>query len=148
MLRLRLNSLPLILALGICLLAGPFSSAGYVWCLGIDGHIHAKNTGGSAKEHCDPHQDAPAGRQDHGPSLSPGPSNPGQCMHIAVAAQWGTGSSRDSQVLDETTLAIQPSTSVAADLLPASSLTNGLIVAFTPRTPEPILLHRTIVLLI
>ena len=136
--------LPLLCTLLLCLLA---IQGGYTWCIGADGHNHAKSTLSLAKECCDPHQAAASDQQGQEPGFSA--SAHGQCLHIAITSQWSTASSRDSQPLDETAATIPSSSSLTSSLqLPVPCLTNGLIPEPSPRIAEPLLYHRTVVLLI
>jgi hypothetical protein len=132
--------LPLLCVLLLCLLA---SQNGYTWCIGADGHNH---TLAPVEEHSDSHQATHCDDQD--PGLDVSPDEHGQCLHIAVSTTWDQRSTRDSLVLDASAAAARAPVLAATGLLPAPLLTNGLIPEPSPRITEPILLHRTTVLLI
>ena len=134
---------PLLFVLLLCLLA---SQNGYTWCIGADVHNHARSTLGPVGECCGSDQATHCDDQEQGLDVSP--DEHGQCLHIAVSTPWDQRSTRDSLVLDESAAAPREPILAATGLLPAPLLTNGLIPETSPRVPEPILRHRTTVLLI
>lgn len=142
----RLRLLPLLCVLLLCLLSSPGGALGFVWCIGADGHSHATPITGPATDCCS--AAATTHADGHPPGLLDNADDHGQCLHFAVTGQLGTGSSRDGRTLDDS-----PATSRAPTFIPAQSgsaqgLSNGLIPDAPPRVSEPLLHHRTTVLLI
>jgi hypothetical protein len=140
------HRLPLLCALLLCLLISPGGAWGYIWCIGVDGHSHAKATTGSGADDCHPHQDPPSREGDR--ALTDGSGGLDRCLHIAITSQFGRDASRTHQPLGDNLPMTSPATLAASSLLPQQQLTNGLIPQTPPRIAETLLLHRTTVLLI
>lgn len=143
----RLLHLPLLSALLLCLLASPSGAFGFIWCIGADGHSHASLQTDQAEECGDPRPAAPADTQ-HALRWGDDPQPHDDCLHIAITGQIGMAGGRDHYPLDEA-----PATSgspVPTVFTPqiCQELAAGLFPEPPPRTSEPILQHRTIVLLI
>lgn len=142
----RFRHLPLLCALILCLLTSPGGALGFVWCIGADGHSHATPLTAADRDCCSAAQAThPDG---HAPGLTDNAEDHGQCLHVAVTGQLGAGSSRDNQALDETPVTNRLSLFASVQPWSGQRLTNGLIPDASPRVSEPLLLHRTTVLLI
>jgi hypothetical protein len=142
----RFHQLPLLCALLLCLLTSPGGALGFVWCIGADGHSHATPLTGAGQDCCSAAQATAA--DGHTPGLTGHAEDHGQCLHVAVTGQLGAGSSRDQQALDETPATYRSSLCVVVQPRSGQCLTNGLIPDAPPRVSDPLLLHRTTVLLI
>jgi hypothetical protein len=138
----RPHKLPVLCLLVLSLLTSPASSFGYVWCVSADGQATLETALGG-----DCGMDTATGDSPE-PSLAAEDDDCGPCHDVSVAHQWGSPRNRQS----ETPVSIPAelaSVIVATHLSLSERLPiNPLAVDPTPRTPEPILHHRTIVLLI
>lgn len=142
----RLYHLPLLCVLFLCLLASPGGALGFVWCLGADGHNHAKAMTGPGGECCQPHQPAHPDECDSG--LAAAASEHDQCLHISANGQLGRGSSRDHHSFDATPATTRVAAQISLPPLLEQYLSNGLTPENSLRVSETLLYHRTIVLLI
>jgi hypothetical protein len=146
----RLHKLPLLCLLVLCLLTSPASSFGYVWCVSDAGHATLET---ASDDVCS--LDLPTRLVGDFPILTlnadandcdPYPCGP--CRDISNTLRWGPASDHDT----ETAVSIPASHAsvIVATLLslPDRFLTSRLAADLTPRTPDSILYHRTIVLLI
>ena len=142
----RLYHLPLLCVLVLCLLTGPGGALGFIWCLGADGHNHAKAVTGPVEACCEPHQ--PTAPEDCDSGLAAAANDHDQCLHITATGQLGRGSSRDHHSLDETPAATLVSALPSRLSLFEQDLSNGLTPENSLRVAETLLYHRTTVLLI
>lgn len=143
----RLLHLPLLGALLLCLLASPGGALGFIWCIGADGHSHAKLQTGLPEDCCDPRPAAPADEHDdHG--LSAAAQAHDDCLHIAITGQIGTAPGRDHLALDDAPATTGASAATSFTPQICHDVTTGLFTEHPPRIADPILQHRTIVLLI
>lgn len=142
----HLPRLPL-LALALCLLVGPGSFANQAWCLDSSGQAGFRVTGGknpccSAEEAIQP----TAARVSTAFSVQ-GQGKDVQCLDISAHPHWR--SQRSRSITAKPVLIRAPFPIAAACTPPAFNAAPGNSeISFTPRVPESILLHRTIVLLI
>jgi hypothetical protein len=142
----RFRHLPLLCALVLCLLTSPGGALGFVWCIGADGHSHATPLTAADRDCCSAAQATHA--DGHASGLTDNAEDHGQCLHVAVTGQLGAGSSRDGQALDEAPATNRSPLFTSLQPWSGELLTNGLIPDASPRVSEPLLLHRTTVLLI
>lgn len=142
----HLPRLPL-LALALSLLVGSGSFANQAWCLDSSGQTEFKVAG--AKNPCCPGEETtlPTTARASTPISIQGPGEDAQCLDISAHPHWRSHRSRSVTakfVLIPSLFSIAASyTPPALNAAPGNSET-----AFTPRVPESILLHRTVVLLI
>jgi hypothetical protein len=139
----RLHHLPLLCVLLVSLLSSPVGSLGYVWCVGADGQATLEI---AAAGDCS--MDSPALRADDSPALTAGPDDCGPCHDISSTPRWSSVRTRnlDTPVSPP---AGQAAVIATTDLsLSGQLLINLFPVEPPPRVSEPILQHRTIVLLI
>ena len=146
----RLHKLPFLCLLVLCVLTSPASSFGYVWCVSDTDHATLET---SVDGVCS--LDQPKRPVGDFPFIAlnakvndcdPYPCGP--CHDISDTLRWGSASAHDT----ETAVSIPASHApviVATPLsLPDRFLTSRLDADPTPRTPDSIRYHRTIVLLI
>ncbi|MCM2265528.1 MAG: hypothetical protein NDI73_10105 [Desulfuromonadales bacterium] len=142
----HLPRLPLLL-LALCLLSAPASSGSYVWCLGNDGEAAFKIP---RADDCCP-EDAPVQETTVSPSTSlcvQGMCADSQCLDLSSHPHWRSPRSR-SFIAKSILPPPAPLLALASVTAPLSPPLSGhLNLSASPRIPEPILLHRTIVLLI
>jgi hypothetical protein len=141
----RLHHLPLLCVLVLCLLTSPVLSFGYVWCLSDDGHAVLET---ALAGDCGLAGPSPAAAEVPALSLNAGPEDCGPCLDISAALQWGSSRGRDGTSPANLPAPLAPA-AVAALTPPVNPfLTTGLIPDPAPRVSEPLLHHRTTVLLI
>lgn len=140
----RLHKLPFLCLLALCLLTSPASSLGYVWCLSTDGHaaVEAAMAGD-----CGMDNPVPATAAADGLALTVADDDCGPCLDVSTAHQWGSPRSRQEETPASIPIEFVP-LAVAAHTPVPDSILNQRVANAVPRTPEPILHHRTIVLLI
>lgn len=133
--------------LTISLLANSASMASYVWCVNADGDhstLEFTPAGDCFQGECVP----PTGHVTAA-TLAEKDDDCGPCLDISSSHQGNISRSRHGEFSVEVPAGtITPALMVSRLLLPESILNTPGIVAFPPRIPEPILLHRTTVLLI
>ena len=141
----RLHKLSFQCLLVLSLLTSPVSSFGYVWCLDADGHatLEAAMAGD-----CGLDNPAPTTADPLTPSLTGGVDDCGPCLDVSPSHQWGSPRSRQADTPSSCPAEFSPVTLARYSKLPDLSLNNHPPVGTIPRTPDPILHHRTIVLLI
>ena len=141
----RLHKLSLLCLLVVCLLTSPASTFGYVWCVSADGHVSME---AAQAGDCGMDIQAPTITGTPAPSLTGGVGDCGPCLDVSASHQWGSPRSRQ----DETPLGFSaefaPAIVAAHSPLPDRLLNDYPTGDAIPRTPDPILHHRTIVLLI
>jgi hypothetical protein len=146
----RLHKVSFLCLLILCLLTSPASSFGYVWCVSDAGHATLET---AMDDVCS--LDLPTHPVGDFPVLAlnadandcdPYPCDP--CYDISNSLRWGPASDHDT----ETAISIpaaHASVIVATPLsLSDQYLTGHLKADPTPRIPESIRYHRTIILLI
>ena len=141
----RLHKLPFLFLLILCLLAGPATSFGYIWCTCADGHTTLE--GVSACDFCERLQ-APRAIDWLAFALMANTDNCGPCREIPTTTRWSsvpTFSTEDSVNFPESYAPF-----IVAKHHPLSYwfLTNHLIIDPTRCTPSSIVQQRTSVLLI
>ena len=141
----RLHKLPLLGLLVLSLLTSPLSSLGYVWCLDADGHATLE---AAVAGDCGLDNPAPTTADPLTPSLTGGGDDCGPCLDVSPSHQWGSPRTRLADTPSCCPAEFAPVTVVRSSKLPELSLNNHPTADTIPRTPEPILHHRTIVLLI
>jgi hypothetical protein len=141
----RLHKLPLLSLLVLSLLTSPLSSLGYVWCLSADGHatLEAAMAGDCGLDDL-----APTGANTPVAAWTGGGDDCGPCLDVSPSHQWGSPRSRQADTSSSFATELSPVTVATYSKLPDLSLNNHRTAATIPRTPDPILHHRTIVLLI
>lgn len=139
----RLHKLPFLCLLALGLLTSPASSLGYVWCLSADGHaaLEAAMAGD-----CGMDNPAPTPIDTPDPSLTV-EDDCGPCLDVSTSHQWGSPRSRQKETPVSIPAEFAPVAMAEYTFLP-DRLLECLTDAAPPRTPDPILHHRTIVLLI
>lgn len=141
----RLQRLPIISLLALCLLTSPMSASGYVWCLSADGHaeMEAALAGDCGLDTSTPTPDGLLLS-----ALTAGSDDCGPCLDISSSHQWGSPRSRHEDLPVSLLADFVPAIVMASVPLPERTLNPCRIVDTSPRISEPILHHRTIVLLI
>ena len=141
----RLHKLSFQCLLVLSLLTSPVSSLGYVWCLSADGHatLEAAMAGD-----CGLDTPAPTTTDTFTPSLTGGADDCGPCLDVSPSHQWGAPRSRQGDTPVSLPAEFATVTVAAHTPLPDRILNNRPPVDAIPRTPDPILHHRTIVLLV
>jgi hypothetical protein len=143
----RFPHLPLLCVLVLCLLTSPVSPFGYVWCLNADGHVELE-----AARADDCSLDCPPLSAGNPPTftIDAEASGCGPCLDVSTTLQWGSVRGRDSRGGSPVSLPTPFTPPAVAAHTPQASnlLTKGLVAETSPRISEPILHHRTIVLLI
>jgi hypothetical protein len=141
--RLHKLSFPCLLILS--LLTSPVSTLGYVWCLSADGHatLEAAMAGD-----CGLDNQFPLTADTLTPTLTGGADDCGPCLDVSPSHQWGAPRSRQDDTPVNLPAELATVTVAAHAPLPDRTLNNRPPVDALPRTPDPILHHRTIVLLI
>jgi hypothetical protein len=139
--------LPLLCGLLLCLLASPGGAFGFIWCIGADGHSHAKLQAGQQECCCNSQPASPA--DDHRDAgLSDPMGRHDDCLHIAITGQLGTHTGRDNYLIDQPLVATDPTSATSLALQIRQVLITGIFPEPPHRIPAPILRQRTIVLLI
>ena len=141
----HLLQLSLQCLLVLSLVTSPASSLGYVWCLSADGHasLEAAIAGDCGLDNPVPTTaDAPA------PSLTGGDDDCGPCLDVSPSQQWGSPRCRQEGTPVSLPAEFAAMTVAAHPPVPERILNNHPVADVILRTPDPILLHRTIVLLI
>lgn len=141
----RLHKLPLLCLLVLSLLTSPLSSLGYVWCLDADGHATLE---AAVAGDCGLDKPAPTTTDHPALSLTGGDDDCGPCLDVSPSHQWGSPRSRQVDTPSSFAAEFSPVTVATYSKLTQLSLNNHPSAATIPRTPDPILHHRTIVLLI
>ena len=141
----RLHKLSFQCLLVLSLLTSPVSSLGYVWCLSADGHatLEAAMAGD-----CGLDNQFPLTADTLTPTLTGGADDCGPCLDVSPSHQWGTPRSRQGDTPVSLPAELATVTVAAHTPLPDRILNNRPPVDAIPRTPDPILHHRTIVLLV
>jgi len=141
----RLHKLPFLCLLVLSLLTSPASSLGYVWCVSADGQATLET---ALVGDCG--MDAPALQAEGSPvlALTAATDDCGPCHDISHTPRWGSARSRNTEVPVSIPAPLVPFVVAAHDSLTGRFLNSSFFVDPTPRTPDPILHHRTIVLLI
>ncbi|MCM2264423.1 MAG: hypothetical protein NDI73_04430 [Desulfuromonadales bacterium] len=139
----RLHKLPFLCLLVLSLLTSPASSLGYVWCLSADGHaaLEAAMAGD-----CGMDNPAPIPVDTPDPALTV-EDDCGPCLDVSTSHQWGSPRSRQEETAVSIPAEFAPVAMAEYPSLPDPVLNRPAVDAI-PRTPDPILHHRTIVLLI
>ena len=141
----RLHKLPLLCLLVLSLLTSPLSSLGYVWCLDADGHATLET---AVAGDCGLDKPAPTTTDNSTSSLTGGGDDCGPCLDVSPSHQWGSPRTRLADTPSCCPAEFTPVTVARYSKLPELSVNNHPTTATIPRTPDPILHHRTIVLLI
>ena len=146
----RLHKLPLVCLLVLCLLTSPASSFGYVWCVSDAGHATLETALDGV---CS--LDLPTRPVGDFPILTlnadandcdPYPCGP--CRDISNTLVWGPASGHDTETNISILASDAPAIVATHISLPDRFLLNHRATDITLRTPDSILYHRTIVLLI
>jgi hypothetical protein len=142
----RLHHIPLLCLLIISLLISPAVMSGYVWCVTEDGHgfLEEAIAGDCAAGN---HGEAAANIASAALS-SEDDDGCGPCLDISTSHHWGNSRSRQDELQVSLLVGVAPTTVVAPVLLPDRDLNNHRVVETSPRIPDPLLHHRTTVLLI
>ena len=141
----RLHKLPFLGLLVLSLLTSPVSSFGYVWCLDADGHA---NLEAAVAGNCGLDNLAPTSANPPATPLIRGGDDCGPCLDVSPSHQWGSPRSRQHDAPVSLPAELVTVTVAAHTPLPDRLLNDRPPVDASPRTPDPILHHRTIVLLI
>ena len=141
----HLHNLPILCLLILCLLTSPVSAFGYVWCVSADGHAVLEE---AMAGDCGLDNPTPATDGNTAPALTIGADDCGPCLDISPAHQWGSPRTRQEQSPASIPAEFAPVAVVSSIPLPDRHQTSHFVATSPPRTPEPILHHRTIVLLI
>jgi hypothetical protein len=141
----RLYFLPLLSLLIISLLIGPAITSGYVWCVTLDGH-RALETVIAGDCAADSHGQSTESPADSTLTAKPG-DGCGPCLDVSTSSHWGNCRSRQDKLPATLPVDFASTVVVATVPLPARHLDTHRIDT-PPRIPDPILYHRTIVLLI
>jgi hypothetical protein len=146
----RLHKLPFLCLLLLCLLTSPASSFGYVWCVSDAGHATLET---ALDDVCS--LDLPTRPVGDFPILTlnadandcdPYPCGP--CRDISNSLRWGPASDHDTETNISILASDSPAIIATHISLPDRFLLNHRAAGTTLRTPDSILNHRTIVLLI
>lgn len=129
----------------VALLPVGINAEAVVFCLGADGHAIVETVmAGTCGVDCA----APAPVEVLPPAMKGGDDGCGPCLDISSSHQWGNPRPFDDSIhIKLPVMLLQAAVAIANDAV-LQPINNGLIVEPTPRIPEPILLHRTTVLLI
>lgn len=145
MLPRRFHSLPMLCLLVICLLTSPMRSFGYVWCLSADGHTELEAVVGGD---CDRTPLAQAAIDLSALTLDDEGDDCGACLDVSPSPQWDSTRGRDGKTpASRITLSVPIAVAVLNHPV-TPFFTNGLVPESSPRVYEPVLHHRTTVLLI
>lgn len=142
----RLFHIPLVCLLIIGLLAGSASPSNYVWCVSADGDHAALEfapTGDCSQDDCMPTTDGIATS-----GFETDTDDCGPCLDISSSHQWNVSRSRQGDVPIEIPVDLFLVVRDISSPLPERILNPHRLVDPPPRIPEPILQHRTTVLLI
>lgn len=129
----------------VTLLPVGVSAEAVVFCFGADGHAVVETVvAGDCRVDCT----APAPVEVPPPAMQDGDDGCGPCLDISSTHQWGSPRTFDGSIhIDFPVILPQAAVAIANDVV-LQPIDNGLIIEPYPRIPEPILLHRTTVLLI
>lgn len=142
----RYFRLPLVCLLIIGLLAGSASASNYVWCVSADGDhtsLEFAPTGDCSQNDC-----LPATGDFAIPGFEAGTNGCGPCLDISSSHQGNVSRSRQGGVSVETPAALPSVVPDAFSFRPERIFPPYRGSDLPPRIPDPILHHRTIVLLI
>ncbi|NJC87721.1 MAG: hypothetical protein FIB02_04180 [Desulfuromonas sp.] len=141
----RVHNLPILCLLLLCLLTSPVSTFGYVWCVSADGRATLEE---AMVGDCG--LDTPAAPADSAAtsSLTIDADDCGPCLDVSPSHQWGSPRTRQNETSVGVPAEFVPVTVKTYALFPDQLQTGHFAVSPSPRTPDPILHHRTIVLLI
>lgn len=142
----RLHQLPLLGVLLLCLLVNPARAYAYVWCFGSDGHAALEEATRSGM--CGMEAPVASAGSFFECTRETGDGNCGPCLDITSSSPWGSTRSRDKGLSAGSPVPQSPAV-VNVPVPPVERfLTNRLFPDPSPRVPQPILHHRTVVLLI
>ena len=141
----QLLQLSLQCLLVLNLVTSPASSLGYVWCLSADGRASLE---AAMAGDCGLNNLVPTTADAPGPALTGGVDDCGPCLDISPSQQWGSPRSRQDGNPVSCPSEFAAVTVAAHPPVPERILNNPSVADVILRTPDPILLHRTIVLLI
>jgi hypothetical protein len=141
----HLLQLSLQCLLVLSLATSPASSLGYVWCLSADGHTSLE---AAMAGDCGLDNPVPTSAAAPAPALTGGADDCGPCLDISPSQQWGSPRTRQDGTPASFPAEFAAVTVAAHPPVPARLLNSPSVADVTLRTPDPILLHRTIVLLI
>ena len=141
----------IIIRLLVCLLipgllASSASASNYVWCVSADGDhavLEFAPTGDCSLDECIPTTDGVAT-----PDFEADPDGCGPCLDVSSSHQWNVSRGRQGDVPVELPADLPLVVLDAFNPLPERTLNPHRLVDPPPRIPEPIVHHRTIVLLI
>lgn len=141
----RLHKLPFLCLLALCLLTNPAGTFGYVWCVSADGHaaLEVATAGNCGLDNPVPTTDA-----NPSVSLTIETDDCGPCLDVSPSHQWGSPRSRQDQAPVSFPTEFPLLVVGMPTPPPARFLNQHRVVNLSPRTPDPILHHRTTVLLI
>jgi hypothetical protein len=129
----------------VVLLPVGINAEAMVFCLGADGHAEVETVLAGA---CGVDCDASAPVEVLPLAINDGDDGCGPCLDISSSHQWGSPrTTDDSRHIELPVTLSQAAVAIASDAV-LQPIDNGLIIGPAPRIPEPILLHRTTVLLI
>ena len=137
--------LPLLIALTLGLLAGPIASNGYVWCVAADGQARLMTE--DANGCCPDSAVSPTFRppvvacETMATQCSP-------CFDVPVHSHWSSTRSRITNTQPVMFPPVPRFVAAGSTVGDARELPDGLSPEPSPRVPELILHHRTIVLLV
>jgi hypothetical protein len=141
----RLHNLPILCLLILCLLTSPSVSFGYVWCVSADGHATLEE---AVAGDCGLDNPPLAAGGTSLPSLAASGDDCGPCLDVSPSRQWGSPRGRQNETPVSIPAEFAQVAVVAQTPLPGRLQTNHFVANPILRTPETILSHRTIVLLI
>ena len=139
----RLNKLPFLCLLTLCLLASQVTLFGYVWCLSDDGHVSLE---AAVDNVCVMDYPATFPADIPAPSLTVGVDDCGPCFDVSPSHQWGPPSVYQIDILDSFLDEFAPITVASHSPRPDRVLNNHSIADAIPRAPDSILHQRTIIL--
>jgi len=116
-----------------------------VFCLGADGHAEVEIVVTGA---CGADCAAPAPIEVLPHAMKADDDGCGPCLDISSSHQWGSPRTFDDSIHVELPFTLSQTAVAIANDAVLQPINNGLIIEPAPRIPEPILHHRTTVLLI
>ena len=141
----QLLQLSLQCLLVLNLVTSPASSLGYVWCLSADGRASLE---AAMAGDCGLDNPVPTTAVAPAPALTGGVDDCGPCLDISPSQQWGSPRSRQDGNPASCPAELAAVTVAAHHPVPERILNTPSVADVILRTPDPLLLHRTIVLLI
>jgi len=142
----RIISQLLVCLLIPSLLASSASASNYVWCVSADGDhsvLELALAGDCSQDDCMPSTASVAT-----PGLEADTDGCGPCLDISSSHQWNVSRCRQGDIPADLPADLSLVVLDAFNPLPERTLNPYRLVAPPPRIPDPLLHHRTIVLLI